>query len=104
MFDDIKDRIARLSVARLQKRIDTLKAHQEMLSKFTEQRNLNELEHYRLQLSIGVASIVFFGTMALVGTSIAVTARMYHSDSPLNMVLSALVLLMVFIIMGGIWE
>jgi hypothetical protein len=43
MFDDIKDRIARLSVARLQKRIDTLKAQQEMLNKFTEQRNLNEL-------------------------------------------------------------
>ena len=38
MFDDIKDRIARLSVARLQKRIDTLKGQQEMLNTFTEQR------------------------------------------------------------------
>ncbi len=104
MFDDIKDRIARLSVARLQKRIDTLKAQQEMLNKFTEQRSLSELEHYRLQLSIGVANIVSFGTMALVGTSIAVTAKMYHSDSPLNMALSALFLLLMFIFMAGLWE
>lgn len=63
MFDDIKDRIARLSVAGLQKRIDTLKAQQEMLNNFTEQRRLSELEHYSLQLSIGVGSIAFFGTI-----------------------------------------
>jgi hypothetical protein len=63
MFDDIKDAFAKLSIARLQKRIDALKAQQETLDKFTPQRTLSELEHYRLQLSIGVASIVFFGVM-----------------------------------------
>jgi len=81
MFDDIKDSIARLSVARLQKRIDVLKAQQEMLNKFTEQRNLNELEHYRLQLSIGVATIVLFGMMSLVAIGIAASAELSHYDT-----------------------
>jgi hypothetical protein len=72
MFDDIKDTFAKLSIARLQKRIDALKTDQEMLDKFTPQRSLSELEHYRLQLSIGVASIVFVGMMCLVGTSVVV--------------------------------
>jgi hypothetical protein len=103
MFDDIKDRVARLSVARLQKRIDTLKAQQEMLNKFTEQRSLSELEHYRLQLSIGVASIVFFGVLVLLGTSMAVMTKMVH-HSQLELILSALILLMLFITIGGLWE
>jgi hypothetical protein len=75
MFDDAKDRIARLSVARLQKRIDELKAHQEMLDKFTMQRTLSELEHYRLQLSIGVASFVFFTALILIGLGLGVFAK-----------------------------
>jgi hypothetical protein len=103
MFDDIKDGIARLSVARLQKRIDALKAHQEMLNKFTEQRNLNELEHYRLQLSIGVANIVFFGVLVLLGTSMAVMTKMVH-NTQFELILSALILLMLFITIGGLWE
>jgi len=103
MFDDIKDRIARLSVARLQKRIDTLKAQQEMLNKFTEQRNLNELEHYRLQLSIGIATFVFFGLLVIVGTSMTVLTKM-HTNSRLELILSALLLLMFFIIIGRTWE
>jgi hypothetical protein len=42
MFDDSKDAFAKLSIARLQKRIDALKAQQEMLDKFTLQRTLSE--------------------------------------------------------------
>jgi hypothetical protein len=103
MFDDIKDAFAKLSIARLQKRIDALKAQQEMLDKFTPQRNLSELEHYRLQLSIGVASIVFFGMICLVGTSIAVASMMAHNTSTENL-LVALCLLMIFVILVGIWE
>jgi hypothetical protein len=56
MFDDIKDAFAKLSIARLQKRIDVLKAHQEMLDKFTLQRTLSELEHYRLQLWLAASN------------------------------------------------
>jgi hypothetical protein len=61
MFDDIKDTFAKLRIARLQKRIDALKRQQEMLDKITQQRTPSELEHYRLQLSIGVAAIVLVG-------------------------------------------
>jgi hypothetical protein len=105
MFDDIKDAFAKLSIARLQKRIDALKAHQEMLDKFTPQRSLSELEHYRLQLSIGVASIVFFGVLCLVGTSIAATAMMaHHTSTAAEKLLTALCLLMIFVILIGIWE
>jgi hypothetical protein len=43
MFDNIKDSFAKISIHRLQKRIDALKAHQEMLDKFTQQRTLSEL-------------------------------------------------------------
>jgi hypothetical protein len=103
MFDNIKDAFAKLSIARLQKRIDALKAQQEMLDKFTPQRTLSELEHYRLQLSIGVASIVFVGMMCLVGISIAVAAMMAHHTSTENF-LVALCLLMIFVILTGIWE
>src|SRR5580700_9331282 len=103
MFDDIKDRIARLSVARLQKRIDALKAQQEMLDKFTAQRGLNELEHYRMQMSIGVASMVFFLVLIVFGTCMAVMVKM-HTNTQFELVLSALILLMFFIIIGGIWD
>jgi uncharacterized membrane protein len=104
MFDDIKDTLAKLSIARLQKRIDALKSHQETLDKFTPQRTLSELEHYRLQLSIGVASIVFVGMMCLVGTSVAVTAIMAHHTSAMDNLLTALVLLFMMLILVGIWE
>jgi len=104
MFDDIKDTFAKLSIARLQKRIDALKSHQEMLDKFTPQRTLSELEHYRLQLSIGVASIVFLGVLCLVGTSVAVTAMMAHHTSTVDNLLTALVLLLMMLMLLGIWE
>ena len=104
MFDDIKDSFAKISIHRLQKRVDALKAHQEMLDKFTTQRTLSELEHYRLQLSIGVASFVFFGVMFVVGAGVAVTAMMSHHTSSADKVLTALCLLMMFIILIGIWE
>jgi hypothetical protein len=104
MFDDIKDTFAKISIARLQKRIDALKSQQEMLDKFTQQRTLNELEHYRLQLSIGIAAIVFVGVMCLVGTSVAVTAMMAHHTSAADKLLTALVLLMVMLTLIGIWE
>jgi hypothetical protein len=104
MFDDIKDAFAKLTVRRLQKRVDMLKAQQEMLDKFTPQRNLSELEHYRLQLSIGVASIVFFGVMFVVGTGVAVTAMMSHHTSSMDKLLTALCLLMMFVILIGMWE
>jgi hypothetical protein len=105
MFDNIKDAFAKLSIARLQKRIDALKGHQEMLDKVTQQRTLSELEHYRLQLSIGVASIVFFGVLCLVGTSVAVTAMMaHHTSTAMEKLLTALVLLMMMLILVGIWE
>jgi hypothetical protein len=103
MFDDIKDTFAKLSIARLQKRIDALQAHQEMLNKFTEQRGLNELEHYRLQLSIAVASIVFFGTMSLVSIGFAVAVELSHYDN-FEKLLSALILLILLVILVGIWE
>lgn len=103
MFDDVKDAFAKLSIARLQKRIDVLKAQQEMLNKFTEQRGLSELEHYRLQLSIGVAWFAFFGLLVVIGTSMAVTVKM-HTNTPLELLLTALILLMFFVIVGGIWE
>ena len=101
MFDDVKDRIARLSVARLQKRIDALKAQQEMLDKFTAQRGLNELEHYRMQMSIGVASMVFFLVLIVFGTCMALMVKM-HTNTQFELILSALILLMFFIIIGGI--
>ena len=104
MFDNIKDNFAKLSIALLQKRIDALKAHQEMLDKFTPQRTLSELEHYRLQLSIGVASIVFFGVMFVVGMGVAVTTMIAHHTSAADTVLTALCLLMMFIILTGMWE
>lgn len=104
MFDDIRDTFAKLSIARLQKRIDALKSQQEMLDKITQQRTLSELEHYRLQLSIGVAAIVFFGVMCLVGTSVAVTAMMAQHTSAADKVLTALVLLIIMLILVGIWE
>jgi hypothetical protein len=105
MFDNIKDAFAKLSIARLQKRIDVLKAQQEMLNKFTSQRTLSELEHYRLQLSIGVASIVFIGMICIVGTSIAVTAMMaHHTSTGVDKLLTALFLLMVVVLLVGIWE
>ncbi len=103
MFDDIKDAIAKLSVKRVQKRIDVLEAHQEMLNKFTEQRTLNELEHYRLQLSIGVASIVFFGTMCLVAIGVAVGAELSHYDTA-EKILSALFALLLMVILVSVWE
>ena len=103
MFDDVKDRIARLSVARLQKRIDALKAQQEMLDKFTAQRGLNELEHYRMQMSIGVASMVFFLVLIVFGTCMALMVKM-HTNTQFELILSALILLMFFIIIGGIWD
>jgi hypothetical protein len=104
MFDDIKDSFAKLSIARLQKRIDALKAHQEMLDKFTSQRTLNELEHYRLQLSIGVASIVFVGMMCLVATSVVVIMIMAHQTSTADNLLTGGCLLMMMLILVGIWE
>jgi hypothetical protein len=104
MFDDIKDTFAKLSIARLQKRIDALKAQQEMLDKFTPQRGLNELEHYRLQLSIGVASIVFFGMMCLVGTSIVVTTMMANRTSTAERLLTGGFLLMIMLVLVGIWQ
>jgi hypothetical protein len=104
MFDDIKDTFAKITVARLQKRIDALKAHQEMLDKFTTQRTLSELEHYRLQLSIGVASIVFFGMLCLVGMSIAVAALMSSHHASADNLFVLLCILMIFAILTGIWE
>jgi hypothetical protein len=105
MFDDIKDTFAKLSIARLQKRIDALKSQQDMLDKVTQQRTLSELEHYRLQLSIGVAAIVFFGVMCLVATSIAVTAMMaHHTSTTAEKLLTALVLLFMMLILLEIWE
>jgi hypothetical protein len=104
MFEDIKDTLAKLSIARLQKRIDALKGEQEMLDKFTKQRTLSELEHYRLQLSIGVAAIVLFGVLCVVGTSITVTAMMAHYTSTADKLLTALVLLFMMFIPIGIWE
>jgi hypothetical protein len=105
MFDNIKDAFAKLSIAQLQKRIDALKAQQEMLDKFTSQRSLSELEHYRLQLSIGLSSIVFVGMMCLVGTSIAVTAMMaHHTSTAADKLLTALFLLMIMVLLVGIWE
>jgi Flp pilus assembly protein TadB len=105
MFDDIKDTFAKITVARLQKRIDALKAQQEMLDKFTTQRTLSELEHYRLQLSIGVASFVFFGMLCLVGMSIAVAATIaHHPLTATETLFTALCVLMIFLILTGIWE
>jgi hypothetical protein len=105
MFDDIKDAFAKLSIAQLQKRIDVLKAQQEMLDKFTQQRTLSELEHYRLQLSIGISSIVFFGVMCLVVASIAVTAMMaHHTSTAAEKLLTALCLILIIVILTGIWE
>jgi hypothetical protein len=60
MFDDIKDLFAQISVNRLQKRVDALKAEQEELEKFTKVRTLSELEHYRFAMMAGI------GSMALV--------------------------------------
>jgi hypothetical protein len=99
VFDDVKDRIARLSVARLQKRIDELKAHQEMLDKFTQQR-IGELEHYRLQLSIGVASIVSFTALILIALGLGVFAKIagYYD------LVAGLLALMVFVVLAGIWR
>jgi hypothetical protein len=75
------------------------------LDKFTPQRNLSELEHYRLQLSIGVASIVFVGMMCLAATSIVVTAMMaHHTSSAAEKLLTGLCVLMIFIILMGLWE
>jgi hypothetical protein len=105
MFDNIKDVFAKLSIARLQKRIDALKAHQEMLDKFTPQRTLSELEHYRLQLSIGVACIVFVGMMCLVGASIVVTAMMaHHTSTGAEKLFTALFVLMAVLVLMGLWD
>lgn len=60
MLDNIKDALAKLSIAQLQKRIDALKAEQEELEKFTKVRTLSELEHYRFAMMAGI------GSMALV--------------------------------------
>jgi hypothetical protein len=60
MFDNIKDFFAKISVNRLQKRVDALKAEQEELEKFTKLRTLSELEHYRFAMMAGI------GSMALV--------------------------------------
>jgi hypothetical protein len=97
------DSFAKLSIARLQKRIDALKAYQESLDNFTKQRTLSELEHYRLQLSIGVASLVFFGVMFVVGIGFAATVK-FSNYTNFEKVLSALTLLLMFIILTGIWE
>jgi hypothetical protein len=106
MFDDVKDAFAKLSIARLQKRIDALKAQQEMLDKFTPQRTLSELEHYRLQLSIGVAGMVLVGVMCLVGTGIAVTAimSMMRPLTAMEKLLTSLVLLMTMLMPLRIWD
>jgi hypothetical protein len=105
MFDNIKDSFAKISIARLQKRIDALKVHQEMLDKFTTQRTLSELEHYRLQLSIGVACLVFVGTAFLVVTSIVVTAMMaHHTSTAAEKLLTALFILMALLVLTGIWD
>jgi hypothetical protein len=104
MFDDIKDTFAKISIARLQKRIDALKTYQQTLDKITPLRTLSELEHYRLQLSIGVAAIVFFGMICLVGTGMTVTAMMAHQTSTVDKLLTAWVILMVMLILAGMWE
>jgi hypothetical protein len=104
MFDDIKDTFAKISIARLQKRIDTLKTYQQTLDKITPLRTLSELEHYRLHLSIGVASIVLFGVTCLVGTSIAATAMMAHNTSTIEKLLTMLFLFMAMLIPVRMWE
>jgi hypothetical protein len=58
MFDNIKDAFAKLSIARLQKRIDALTAEQEELEKITKVRTLSELEHYRFAMMAGIGSMV----------------------------------------------
>jgi hypothetical protein len=103
MFDDIKDAFAKLSIARLQKRIDALKAHQEMLNKFAALRTLSELEHYRLQLSIGVATIVLFGMMSLVAIGVAASAELSHYNT-FEKTLAALFALMLMLFFMGLWE
>jgi hypothetical protein len=105
MFDDIKDTFAKISIARLQKRIDALKTYQQTLDKITQQRTLSELEHYRLQLSIGVADIVVFGALCLIGTSIAVAAMLaHHTSTAMEKLLTALFLSMAMLIPVRIWE
>jgi hypothetical protein len=102
MFDDLKDVFAKQSIARLQKRIDTLRAYQEMLDKLTPQRGLNELEHYRLELSIGVALIAFFGAWFLCSITAAFSAEVLHGWA--NKMLVTLLFLGFAFVMWCIWH
>jgi hypothetical protein len=103
MFDDIRDRVARLSIARLQKRVDVLKAQQEALDAVTKLRTLSELEHYRFQVSIGVAVMVFFGMLVLMSIGFMVLVKLSHYTD-FEKLPTALIVGMIFIIFVGIWE
>lgn len=103
MFDEIRDWSSKITIARLQKHVDTLKAEQESLDKFTSQRTLSELEHYRLGASIGVGSMIFVGSLIFVSVAFTILFKVSHFDGP-EALMSALILLILVLVLVGIWE
>lgn len=103
MFDNINDAFAKLSIHRLQKRIDALNAQQESLKKFTTQRTLNELEHYRLGALIGIAQFVWFGFLVLILLGFAILAKISHFSLFIKVEM-ALIILMLVILFVGLWD
>lgn len=103
MFEDVKDRIAKLSIARLQKRIDALKTEQEELEKFTTVRAIGEVEHYRFAMMAGIGSMVLVLFIAFF-LGLAVYMFVYARFSMFELIESFLLFLLLSVLLYAVVE